>query len=336
MKKRIILIAFIVLLVGVSSLVFYAQRRSKESEMSYSGTIEATSSNLAFQVAGHVSTVPAVEGKSVKKGQVLAELDSAEFSARLDQARANLDKAVTGKEQLDSMLQIYSDTLPAEVKRAQSNIEIAENTMVDAQRNARRYEELYKRGVVSEKERDSVRLNFDNAQSMHSEAKAVLNQAKGNLAKIDATKKDIESAQAQIDLARAALDQARIQLGYTRLSAPFSGTIISRNVEPGEVVNPGREVFTLSDLSEVDLKIFVDETDIGKVKTGQKVKVVVDSFPGKFFTGRVSYISPEAEFTPKIIQTKKERVKLVYLTKVTIPNPRLELKTGMPADAYLE
>ena len=106
-------------------------------------------------------------------------------------------------------------------------------------------------------------------------------------------------------------------------------------MEPGEFVSPGREVLSLSDLSRVDLKVFVDETDIGKVRPNQKVDVVVDAFPGKFFKGRVSYISPEAEFTPKIIQTKKERVKLVYLVKVTVPNPKFELKTGMPADAFL-
>lgn len=336
MKKRIIAIVFFALLIGVSALVYSAQKRDKEGDMEYSGTIEATTSNLAFQVSGHVAAVPAEEGRAVKKGQTLAELDSAEFMARLDQAQANLDKALKSKEQLEDLLRIYEDTLPGDVKRAQANVSIAKNTMLDAQRNSERYEELFRRGVVSEKERDTVMLNSENAQAKLSEAEAALRQTRGNLTRIDATRKDIESAQAQINLSRAALSQARIQLGYTRLIAPYSGIVTSRNVEPGEVVSPGREVITLSDLSEVDLKIFVDETDIGKVKPGRKVKVVVDSFPGKFYTGYVSYISPQAEFTPKIIQTKKERVKLVYLVKVAIPNPRLELKSGMPADAFIQ
>jgi HlyD family secretion protein len=115
----------------------------------------------------------------------------------------------------------------------------------------------------------------------------------------------------------------------------MDGVITSRNIEPGETVNIGREVITISDLSRVDLKIFVDETEIGKVKPGQKVDVKVDTFPGKTYTGSVSFISPEGEFTPKIIQTKKERVKLVYLVKVSIVNPNFELKSGMPADAWL-
>jgi len=101
------------------------------------------------------------------------------------------------------------------------------------------------------------------------------------------------------------------------------------------VVTPGREVLTLSRLDTVDLKIFVEETEIGRVKPGQKAEVRVDTFPGKSFSGTVTFISPEGEFTPKIIQTKKERVKLVYLVKISIPNPAMELKSGMPADAWL-
>ena len=97
----------------------------------------------------------------------------------------------------------------------------------------------------------------------------------------------------------------------------------------------GREVFSLADLSSIELKIYVDETDIGRVKPGQEADVTVDTFDDKVFKGKVSFISPEAEFTPKIIQTHKERVKLVYMVKVLIPNPDLDLKPGMPADATL-
>jgi HlyD family secretion protein len=106
-------------------------------------------------------------------------------------------------------------------------------------------------------------------------------------------------------------------------------------VELGEVVTTGREVLTLSDLSEVDLKIFVGETEIGNVKPGQHVDVKIDTFPDRVYAGTVAFISPEAEFTPKIIQTHKERVKLVYLVKISIPNPDLTFKPGMPADAWL-
>jgi HlyD family secretion protein len=189
--------------------------------------------------------------------------------------------------------------------------------------------------MVSQRDRDTARLNYDTAMSRLGEAEAYLREAKSNLGKIEATEQEVQAAIFQVQSVKAALDQANVQLAYTRLKAPSAGIITSRNVEPGEVVTPGREVLALADLSRVDLKIFVDETEIGKVKPGQKAEVRVDTFPGKVYNGTVSFVSPEGEFTPKIIQTRKERVKLVYLVKVSIPNPGLELKSGMPADAWL-
>ena len=233
--------------------------------------------------------------------------------------------------------------------------------MEDAKKNLTRYENLFQKGTVSEKEWDSFRLRYDTAlreyergreaydlakegsraetirtaEARLAEGQAVLKQAQSNLLRIDAARKDVDAARSGIAAARAASDQVSIQLDYAQLKAPGPGVITSRNVEPGEVVTPGREVLTLSQLATVDLKIFVDETEIGKVKPGQKAEVRVDTFPDKTFAGTVTFISPEGEFTPKIIQTKKERVKLVYLVKVSLPNPGLELKSGMPADAWL-
>ena len=335
MSKRIIFIVFILLLAGVGGMVYYGQYKNKHAELSYSGTIEATNANLAFQVPGRVATVLASEGRAVTKDQVLAELDAAEFQARYDQAQANLDKALAAKEQLETVLGISKTTLPADVQRTRASLESARDVLADAKKNAARYEELFRRGVVTQKERDAVQLNYDNAERRVVEAQTLVDQAQANLKRITVTEQDIKTAAAQITAAQAARDQADLQLEYTRLRSPISGILTSRNVEPGEVVNPSREVMTVSDLTRVDLKIYVDETEIAKVKPGQGVDVKVDTFPDKAYAGTVAYISPEAEFTPKIIQTKKERVKLVYLVKVSIPNPNLELKAGLPADAYL-
>jgi HlyD family secretion protein len=248
-----------------------------------------------------------------------------------------------------------------EVERAKQAMQGAAAILEDAKKNLTRYESLFRNGTVSEKEWDSVRLRYDTtlreyergreaydlakegsrtetirtAEARLAEGQAVLKQARSNLLRIDAARKDVEAARSGVAAARAASDQVSIQLDYAQLKAPGPGVITSRNTEPGEVVTPGREVLTLSQLATVDLKIFVDETEIGKVKPGQKAEVRVDTFPDKSFAGAVTFISPEGEFTPKIIQTKKERVKLVYLVKVSLPNPGLELKSGMPADAWL-
>ncbi len=335
MKKRIIIIVFIILFVTVGLLVYFGQKNNQQKELSYSGTIETTQAKLSFQVAGRVAQVNIQEGQSAAKNQIIAELDRAEFESRYDQAKANLDRAQKAKQQLETVLDISKKTLPSEVVRATANVKSVQDTLKDAEKNYKRFEELFGKGVVTEKERDTMKLAYEVAKSRLAESGSILKLAQGNLTKIDAAKQDIETAIAQINANKAALNQASIQLSYTQLKSPMDGVVTSRNIEPGETVNAGREVITISDLSRVDLKIFVDETEIGKVKPNQKVEVRVDTFPGKSYAGYVSFISPEGEFTPKIIQTKKERVKLVYLVKVSIVNPSFEFKAGMPADALL-
>ena len=336
MKKRVVLISFLVLLIGVSLLVYLGQRNAKLKELYYSGTLEAkVQSGLGFQVGGKVKKVLVDDGYLVERDQVLAELDQEEFIARKEEATANLDKAAKTLQEMETTLRINQEFLPEDVTRAKAGVASARDTMGKAEKDKNRYDKLFEQKVVSEKEWDRVTLDYDIARAQRNQNEALLAQAQSNLKKIEAMKKEIEAAKAQVNVAQATLDLANLQLNYTTLRAPFKGIITTRNVEPGEVVTPNREVFTLSDLATVDLKIFVDETEIGKVKPGQTVEVTIDTFPDKSYKGKVSYISPEGEFTPKIIQTHKERVKLVYLVKVNIPNPNLELKTGMPADAWL-
>ena len=386
MKKKLILLVFAGLLLGAGVLVYWGQQRERAEESYYSGTIEATQANLSFQVSGRVKDVPVDEGYAVRKGQVLVVLDSQEFLARREQARANVTQAEKNLNQLETVLDLNRSVLPAEVERADAAVKSLETQLSEARAGYRlqdverarlavdetraavteaskdkaRYDDLFSRKVVSEKNKDTADLKYEKAIAEHNRAKeaykmmqegfrkedidlaasrltegrAILKLARINLGKIETTEKEVEAAGARLDAARASLDLARIQLSYTELKAPSDGIIISRNVEPGEVVSPGQEVISMADLSEVDLKVFVGETDIGKIKPGERADVKIDTFPDKIYQGRVSFISPEGEFTPKIIQTHKERVKLVYLVKITIPNPAMELKSGMPADAW--
>lgn len=386
LKKRLILIVFLVLLLGVGAMVFWGQQTERLAEFYYSGTIEATQANLAFQVSGRVSTVFFDEGQAVEKNQVLAVLDQEEFSARRDQARSDWIRSQENLKQLETLLALNRKILPAEVERVtaamqalQSQLaeleagyrvqeveqaryayEQAQFALEEARKDKIRYERLFERKIVAEKDKDVTDLKYETAlkayegakkayellkegyrkesietaRSKLAEGRAALKQARDNLKKIEAIESEVEGARAQVQSAKAELELAEIRLKYTELRAPSKGILVSRNVEPGEVVTPGQEVLSLSDLSRVDLKVFVDETEIGKVRPGQEVDVKIDTFPSKTYTGHVSFISPEGEFTPKIIQTHKERVKLVYLVKIAIPNPNFELKTGMPADAW--
>ena len=387
MKKRSLLTACVLLLIAVGGLVVWGQRSRRGAELFYSGTIEATQSNVAFEVGGRVRAVLADEGRHVQSGELLAVLDREEFDARRDQARAGLRRAEELVKQAEVALEVNRRVLPAEVDRAEAAVkalqaqlaqtesgfrlqeverarlaaESAQAALENARREKARNDALFQKGVVAERTRDhserafqtalkehgraieayrlaregSRREEIDTARSRLAEGRAALRLAQSNLQKIQAFEQEVEAARSQAASARAALSLADIQLARTELRAPFAGVVVSRSVEPGEVVAAGREVLSIADLSVVDLKVFVGEPEIGKVRPGQPVDVKIDTFPDKTYAGRVAYISPQAEFTPKIIQTRKERVKLVYLVKISVPNPNAELKSGMPADAWL-
>lgn len=152
---------------------------------------------------------------------------------------------------------------------------------------------------------------------------------------IGATPEQIAAADAQVEIASAALDALEVQLDQLTLEAPISGLVLARPVHVGEVALPGAPLMTLADLENVTLTVYVPTDQLGQVQLGQEVSVQVDAYPGRTFTGTVSFIASEAEFTPKNVQTREERVNMVFAVKVKLPNPDHALKPGMPADAVL-
>jgi len=187
-KKKIIIIIFILIFIGAGTFVYFGQRNNQQTELHFSGTIETTQANLSFQIPGRVASVAAVEGQSVVKDQIIAELDRADFQSRFDQAKANLDRAQKAKQQLETVLNISKNTLPAEVARATASVASAQDTAQDAEKNYKRYEELFRNGVVTEKERDTLKLTYDIARSRLTEAQSLLKLAQGNLTKIEAAR----------------------------------------------------------------------------------------------------------------------------------------------------
>lgn len=153
--------------------------------------------------------------------------------------------------------------------------------------------------------------------------------------KRDASRTDRDSAKANLEARKAAYELARTRLSYAKLFSPLDGFALVKSAEEGEVVQAGVPVFDVTDLNDIWLTAYVSETQMGRVKLGQRAEVRTDTFPGRVYEGRVSYLSNEAEFTPKQIQTPEERVKLVYRIKVKVENTRHELKPGMPADGNL-
>jgi HlyD family secretion protein len=147
--------------------------------------------------------------------------------------------------------------------------------------------------------------------------------------------KDLAAAEAHVQELQAVYNTAKINLEYGELRAPISGWVLQKNIEAGEVVNVGTPVVTLGDIEDLWMNVYVGEAAVGKLRLEDPVEVTVDAHPNQVFSGRIIFISQEAEFTPKNVQTEKERVRLVYRIKVDVPNPSQELKPGMPADAEL-
>ena len=175
---------------------------------------------------------------------------------------------------------------------------------------------------------DDAQASFQFANTEYVRMDSLYRQAMISKQQYDAAKTKLAQAQAALKAAQDRLDNAQIQ-------SPVTGTVLVKAVEEGELVSVGSTVMTVADLRSLELKVYIPEKQIGKINLGQVATITVDSFPGQNFAGKVKYISNKAEFTPKNIQTKEERVNQVFEVKIKIPNPDMKLKPGMPADAEI-
>jgi HlyD family secretion protein len=181
----------------------------------------------------------------------------------------------------------------------------------------------------------SIRFDRENIQGQIEQRKAELRQAEALRIELQRKEQEIKTYQSEIDRSRADIALIESQLSDTIGVCPIDGIVLSKAAEAGEVLSAGTTVVTIGDISHPWLRGYIGEQDLGRVKLGMKVRVKTDSFPDKVYGGKLSFISPEAEFTPKQIQTPEERVKLVYRIKIDIENPNQELKLNMPADAEI-
>ena len=281
-----------------------------------SGNIEAHQSVLGFKtVQSRIVELPFNEGQWVKAGTLLSRLDDSDYRQQVAISEATLD---VQKRQLA--------TAEQNCAAAQKLLESDAADLELAKLEFTRADDLMKKGAGTIQARDLTRaaLKKSNAGIERDEA---LERA---------AERQIELAKANILNAEEALKLARIVLDYTVLTAPFDGVITVRQAELGEIMVPGTPVLTLADLDHIWLRAYINETDIGKIRLDQTATVKTDTYPGKSYKGRVSFISSAAEFTPKSVETHAERVTLVYRIKIDIDNPTHELVPGMPADAVLE
>jgi hypothetical protein len=183
----------------------------------------------------------------------------------------------------------------------------------------------------------TLQAQVNSAESQYGIATAAVGLAEAQVdgLRMGATPEQIDAVEAQVEIARAALETLRVQVDKLTLTAPISGLVLERPVHVGEVALPGSPLLTLADLANLTLTVYVPEDQLGQVQFGQVVSVTVDAYPDRVFSGTVVYLSNQAEFTPKNVQTREERVNMVFAVKIELPNPDHALKPGMPADAVL-
>lgn len=309
---------------------------------------------LERQREAQVAALAAAESQ-LAQARTAARWQKEAVAADLEARRAELGAAGARLQEL------RAGSRPQEIREARAAVAAARSEFERASSDWERAQVLYSNDDISTAQRDQFRARFESAQaalrqaeqraslveagprtetieaaaSQVARARAAVKAAEANALEVRRREQEIAARQAETERIRAQIAVIDQQLADTVAVSPISGVVLVEAAEPGEVVAPGTPVLTVGDIDRPWLRGYITATDLGRVKIGNPVRVSTDSFPGKTYNGRVSFIASEAEFTPKQIQTREERVKLVYRVKIDVENPGRELKNNMPADAEI-
>lgn len=306
------------------SLLFGCGNNGETDSIKLSGTVETVDIILSSQVAGKVLNIELDDGATVTTGDTIMIIDPETYKIQLMQAEAQQDLAKAKYDLLKNGARVEDIRLSQEaVKQAKANYE-------SAQKDYERFKELFYRESITRKQLQDAETRFKVAEAQYKSAKESTRKIR-NLARPE----ELNQAQAALNAAKANVRLLQKRVNDCYILSPLNGQIIRNYAEIGENVSPQSSLVKISNLPEVEVVVYIQENDLGKVKLGQKANVYSDSYGDKAYEGSVTYISPEAEFTPKNIQTKEERTKLVFAVEITVPNPEFELKAGMPVDAEI-
>jgi len=320
MRRTAIAVASAVLALALAGA---ACRRGDDSGLIVaSGHVEATEVLVSTKVPGTIESLSVDEGSVVTAGQELARIDTTDTRIALDAARA--DRA-----QADAELRLrVAGSRVEDVREARAQVVRAQADLEGAQKDLDRMEGLLASGSGTTKSRDDARTRRDVAQ-------AALDAAKERLQRLEAgsRKEEIDAARARLQAADAHIEQLEQQLKDAVIASPIAGVVTEKLSDRGELAARGTGIVVVTDLPNAWLNAYVSETDLARLRLGQEADVVTDD--GQARKGRVSFVASRAEFTPKNVQTRDERVKLVYRIKVALDNADGLFKPGMPATARL-
>ena len=320
---QIIVPAAAIIVVGA---ILLTRAGNGNGDLEASGTIEATEADLGFPVPGRVADISVVEGATVSTGAVLASLDRSDLEA---QRRAASAQASAARARLQELQRGFREE---EVAQGRATRRAAEQRHADAVRDLERVQQLFTGGAVSQQRLDDARTRVTLAEAEVERAREALRvlETGPRPEQIAAQRGLLEQAEATVAQLDAVLDHAVIR-------APFDGVVTVRHREPGEIVPSGAPVLTLMNPDDRWVRIYVREDQVGKLTIGGGAHISADAYPDRTYRGRIVFISNEAEFTPRNVQTTKERVKLVYRVKVRIEeDTAFDLKPGLPADVVLD
>lgn len=323
-KKRIILVLVILLLAGGGYYLWHLFKQGNQSELTIYGNVDIRSVNLSFRVNGRLASLEVDEGDKITANQILGRIDDAPYQNALEQAKANVMSA-------QAQLSLTKDGFRTEqIEQAKALVAQSQASYDFAQRYFERMQGLWKTRVISANDLDTARSSRDQAQ-------ANLKSAQDQLALYTNGNRpqEIESAQAALMQMKALQDQAELNLSDTVLRSPSNGTLLSRVVEPGTMLNAGSTVLTLSLTEPVWVRAYIDEVNLAYAVSGNDVAVYIDSKPDQPYKGVIGFVSPTAEFTPKNVETPVLRTDLVYRLRVIVKDADDALRQGMPVTIKL-
>ncbi len=325
MKRKIILLLVAALVVGLGYGFWRWLHPGPSAELTLYGNVDIREVNLGFRVAGKIKEVLKEEGDTVKPGEVVARLDDAPYRHAAAQAEGQY---ATARAKLDQMLAGYR---AEEIAQARANVEEQKATVANDERLFLRQKELLKRSVSSQQEYDAADTTFQ-------AAKARLNSLAATLALQEAgyRKEDIDQARGDFAAAKAALAAAKVNLADTEIRAPSAGMVITRALEPGAVVSAGASVLTVSLTEPMWVRAYVTGPELAQAATGKPALLSIDARPNQPYEGRIGFVSPRAEFTPKNVETPELRTGLVYQIRVVVDHPDEHLRQGMPVTVKIK
>lgn len=353
LKWIIILLSLAAALGLAASGSWWKKLRSAEPRpeglIEVSGRIEGREITVAPKIQGRIKALLAEEGDCVKQGQLLAEIVSEQLDARVASLQESTALLATQTMRTTADLELTEKNTAASINAAEATVnavsaqlEKARAAQAHATKNYERFAALHEKGDVSSMEFERRRLEFEATRADVKAAEKELSRAAANLELARAAQDMVKIKRLAVEEARknhqaslARVREVEADQRETKLFAPSAGTILARPVEPGEIVNPGAPLFVLVDTHRLYLKVYIPETEIGRLKLGNEARIYVDAFPGQSFPARITKVNQQAEFTPKNVETKEERVKLVFGVELSVDNPEGRLKPGMPADAQI-